>query len=249
MAVELSIVTVMFLITIRNCSQILATVYFDTDNKPLDGFYNFDGLLSSQYNATDSMSYTFVHQFGFHYGNNGYVGIESLSNKTITTFQIWGAINCSASIERNAKCISGNSEGSYWNIQMSFNYTSSILYRFHVSYYSNNWWRLTIFNENNKSDNGIFVGEIQVPSSWKNIGITNAYLWRTDTGQDCNTLPQNALFILGEQFNNNTYILSNITVIIGDPEYNVTCPCISDKQLNTTDTSLIIQKDNDGKCI
>eukprot|EP01084_Bolivina_argentea_P158221 275646_1 len=147
----------------------------------------------------------------------------------VSIFSIWDAVNCETSAGKNTpniECYKFGGEGSGWSIHMKFNWTVS-KYEFKLSKGTKaNWWMTNVFINDN-INNPIYMGQIEVPSSWGQItgGNGDAFLEKYTGTSGCNgNFPQYASFDYGQIYNDTVFPYHSSYTIGAN---GVKCQCVT----------------------
>ena len=158
------------------------------------GYYNFDLDLTIEEEPKEKSYYFWAHYFKFvNNTNGGYLGLQTIGDKKIAIFSIWGAKGATAGPGGSASTFSGEGEG--WHCLLPFNWKEGKTYTLRV-------WELCCADKEKEDESWVgividketkqeyTIGTIIVPGSYEWLDSwTSAFVEYFTEVDDCNSMP------------------------------------------------------------
>jgi len=137
------------------------------------GFFNLDLIFSPERDPGEQTKYYWAHQFWFHHGDGGYMGLQTdglIQGKwsgKIAIFSIWKANGAQPGPGASAERFGG--EGTGWSCRIKYPWIQGHEYRFRIwavgkEPNGEEWWGAWIKDMNTGAET--YIGKIRVPASW-----------------------------------------------------------------------------------
>jgi hypothetical protein len=192
------------------------------------GFYNFDVLLTIDVDPGTSAYYYWAHQFHFNNGDGGYMGLQtngSMQGRWVgkmAIFSIWQAK--AAQPGPGAACERFTGEGEGWSCRMQYKWVQGHAYRLRLwelccadKPQQDEWWGAWIMDTTTGQE--VFLGQIQVPSSWQWLDWSVVWVEYYGSVSDCSAIPYAKARFERPTADNGTFRPQNLTT-----DYGRTCP-------------------------
>lgn len=167
----------------------MAYTWYDWPQLPVNGFYNFDVLLTIDVDPGVQSSYYWAHSFYFKNEKTGYMGLQTngyikgqLVGK-MAIFSIWDALEAEPGPGASSEEFTGEGEG--WSCRIPYEWIEGRTYRLRVRALGNDeqgneWWGAWIIDTSTSQET--YIGKIKVPGSWQWLDDSSA-VWVEYYGQ------------------------------------------------------------------
>ena len=171
-------------------------MWYEWPQLPVNGFYNFDVLLTIDLDPGVQSYYYWAHQFDFKNGDGGYMGLQTNGYMQggwvgkMALFSIWNALATEPGPGASCNYFTGEGEG--WSCQIKYNWVEGRTYCLRIEAcgideQENEWWGAWIIDTSTGQET--LIGKIKVSSSWQWLDDSSV-VWVEYYGQvnGCNSL-------------------------------------------------------------
>ena len=203
----------------------MAYMWYDWPQLSVNGFYNFDVLLTIDVDPGVQSAYYWAHQFSFKNGEIGYMGLQTNGYMQgewvgkMAIFSIWDAL--AAEPGPGASCEQFTGEGEGWSCRIPYNWIEGNIYclRFWEvccaeQPWEDEWWGAWIIDTSSNQET--FLGKTKVPGSWQWLDNSSA-VWIEYYGQvnDCASTPYAKARFEQPTADNVSFMPQKLTPVIG----------------------------------
>jgi hypothetical protein len=212
-------------------------MWYEWPQLPVNGFYNFDVLLTIDLDPGVQSYYYWAHQFDFKNGDGGYMGLQTNGYMQggwvgkMALFSIWNALATEPGPGASCNYFTGEGEG--WSCQIKYNWVEGRTYCLRIEAcgideQENEWWGAWIIDTSSNQET--YIGKIKVPGSWQWLDNYSA-VWVEYYGQvnDCASTPYAKARFEQPTADDGDFMPQELTSVIGTTCTNASITLLENK--------------------